>query len=541
MSPERRVVALVLPDLLCELAEAREPFRAEPVKRATEKTPFAVVWALEAPTGDAPQKRPSSERPPTDDRLVAVSEAARRAGAHVGQRAVEAQAELAHLAVLEVSRTEVREALERVAEVSLAFGAPVGIEMPDTVWVDITGAAHLWGGERELAEELASRVRGLGVRSQLAVASGPHLARAFAQWELLGPEGVCVVSERDTVERFGKLPLCALPLDAERLTWFSRLGLLEVRDLTRLPSSALAARLGPLAGRVLGLLAGQDPAPLVAYEPPRVLREQSSWEEPVSGTEPLLFVLRGLLGRISARLEGRGEAAQALEVRLFHDRAIAEHRGVAREHELRFDLVTPLWREMELERVVRSRLERTELAAPTLGVEVVVPQLSVAPTRQLELAEGASQRDELPVLLAELGADVGAERVGVLTWVDHHCPESQSRLEPVRKVRSFRGAASSASPLRSARGTEVFTRLLPEPLQLSAQLRLGETLAVGPRLYCIEQMRFVERLEGVGWWTSAPASRDYLRLWLRGPDGGLDALVFVDRATGKRYLQAFAD
>jgi protein ImuB len=260
----------------------------------------------------------------------------------------------------------------------------------------------------------------------------------------------------------------------------------------------------------------------------------------VSGSGPLLFVVRGLLARLSARLEGRGEAAQVLVVRLFHDRAIAEHRGVALEKELRFELAAPLWRETELERVVRSRLERTEVGAPTRGLEIVIEELTLATAQQLALTEGGKSRaEELPVLLAELGADVGSERVGVLELVDSHRPEAQSVLEPVRRARST--AQRKRTRTLSMRVTCAFTRLLAEPVQLVAQLRVGESVVVGPRLYSIERVRFVERLEGVGWWTETPASRDYLRLWLRGPEGGLDALVFVDRASGKRYLQALAD
>jgi protein ImuB len=168
----------------------------------------------------------------------------------------------------------------------------------------------------------------------------------------------------------------------------------------------------------------------------------------------------------------------------------------------------------------------------------VIPELTVAPAHQLALTEGGKSRtEELPVLLAELGADVGSERVGVLELVDSHRPEAQSVLEPVRRME--RRSKRARQP--SMRVTCAFTRLLAEPVQLLAQLRVGESLVVGPRLYSIERVRFVERLEGVGWWTETPASRDYLRLWLRGPEGGLDALVFVDRASGKRYLQALAD
>ncbi len=557
MLPERRVVAIVLPDLLCELVLARDPFgRAGLSGREGKAVPFAVVWRDE-------QKENGSESK-AGERLAAVSRAAQRAGVHVGQRVAEAQAQLAHLAVRDIEEGEVRAALERVAEVALAFGTPVALELPDTVWVEVTGGAHLWGGEENLVEELASRVRALSHRAQIAVANGPHLARAFACWDTLDETRVVRVAASESAERLKKLPLQALPIDDERRAWFSRLGILEIGQLATMPPKALSARLGANAQRVFGLMRGYDSAPLTPFAPPRVLSEERSWDEPVSALESLLFVVRGLVSRLSARLEGRGEAAQVLCVHFSFDRAIARHRGIPPERELRFDLAAPLWRETELERVVRSRLERLELGAPTRALRITVPELTVAPAHQLDLSGAASGPalglEELPVLLAELGADIGSERLGVLRLVDDHCPEGQSTLEAVKSTARKAKKAPQTPPNDAASGA--FTRLLPEPVVLTSALGVGETLVVGTHLYSIQKLRFVQRLESVKWWTTQPTSRDYLRLWLsekRGPaersghgardahdakragQGGIEALVFIDRATGKRYLQAIVD
>ena len=50
-----------------------------------------------------------------------------------------------------------------------------------------------------------------------------------------------------------------------------------------------------------------------------------------------------------------------------------------------------------------------------------------------------------------------------------------------------------------------------------------------------------QRLEAVEWWGAAAVTRDYVRLWLQGITGGFEAVAYVDRNTGKRYLQAVAD
>jgi protein ImuB len=286
-----------------------------------------------------------------------------------------------------------------------------------------------------------------------------------------------------------------------------------------------------------------------------VLTEETTWDEPVGGVQPLLFVLRGLVSRMSARLSGRGQAAQVVELVLHYDRSIARLRGAEPTLRLRFDLAAPLWREAELSRVIAARLERTELDAPTLGVGLEVPSLVRAVARQLDLSRvaggvlaGSRGLEALPVLLAELGADLGKGRVGVLRQVDAHRPESRSRLGSA--LSALRGRKGNAPGLRKG-GTGVPrpltglprapTRLLSAPVPLRAPIRAGAVLTLDQRLYTIERVAFEQRLSSVEWWTRAPVDRDYLRLWLASTEGGIEALVYVDRESGRRYLHAVVD
>src|SRR6185437_1402347 len=110
--------------------------------------------------------------------LDAVSDEARRYGVRPGQRVTEAAALHAALSVHRVSYGEIDAALGQVAEVALAFGpiaalrlreapadgvdrtprTPWGDAPFDTVWLDVTGAAHLTGGEEPLLAELEERI-----------------------------------------------------------------------------------------------------------------------------------------------------------------------------------------------------------------------------------------------------------------------------------------------------------------------------------------------------------------------------------------------
>ena len=110
----------------------------------------------------------------------------------------------------------------------------VALAAPDVVWVDITGSAHLFGGEEALAQDLAERVRELGHRVKVAVSVGPELARAFARWAAppsrASASGVNVIAPARTALAAAELPIQALPLGPDNLGYLTRLGLLTLGE-----------------------------------------------------------------------------------------------------------------------------------------------------------------------------------------------------------------------------------------------------------------------------------------------------------------------
>jgi protein ImuB len=559
---ERRVAALVLPALLCELAEAprgvprgavkSSSARHRPEKSSTQSSATSLKPGEPLPLGVVLlEKTGSDEEVVSTSILSAVNDAALRLGVRAGQTLAEARVLASRLLVRRVPQAALDTGLGSIAEIALGFGATVAFSAPDTVWVDVTGAAHLFGGEAGLMAELVARVREAGHRVRAALAGGPRLAQAFARFGDLGKEGYALVSAAHTRRELGRLPVRALGLPSSIESWLIRLGVLTLAALDELPKGALAARLEAQANSVFELLSGRDSTPLVAYTPPRSVVEEISWDEPAAGSEPLLFALRGLSSRLGARLSGRGEAARALVLDIKADATIARFRGAPLSTRLEFLLPKPLWKSEELNRIVASKLERVTLEAPSLGLRLEVTELDEAMPRQLELglwgASISGAIDELPLVLAELTADLGEERVGVLNLVEAHRPELASELVPAlppakprlkktRRVKSVR----IAKPEGADGLVHRLTRLLPQPVPFDAPLRKGVTLALGRRLYTIESLRFEQRLEAVEWWAGA-VNRDYVSVGLRGADGVIEGLVYVERESGKRYWQGVVD
>jgi protein ImuB len=589
---ERRILCVYLPRLLSEVigprslslqdvspeAELRRRKSDDSQKRRHPPTGIVLV--------DSSADECNNVR--SNDRLDAVSRQAERAGVRAGQTITEARALVADLQIVNLEREEVELRLIAVAEVVRKYGMTVSWHFPDTVWVDTTGVSHLYGSEEELAVELQEQVRLLGHVARVCLAAGPFVSRALARF---GTKPCAVVPREQTAQAMGELPLLALPLSAEKVAFLSRLGLFTVAELRALPEKTAASRLGENALEVLALAQGVDRSPLKTGEFPRVLSEEIDWDDLAFGLEPLLFALRGLLSRLSARLRGRGEACSRLELCLRHDPAIARHRGVLSQTLIELELSTPLYQEGDLERALKSRLSKLELRAPTIGLKLCAEQLSPALMDQMGLAEaslsgtarsagaafvvGQGRLQELALLLAELEADVGPEGLGTLSLRSHLRPEARSVLEPVSRPKSAKKRLSKNSSFppsprvpaqKSSRARaaskgkaadqrvakeaalylsnpsfERITRLVRRPRPLGTPLSVGASFGMGNELYTIESLRFVERLDGVEWWTPEATSRDYFWAWLSSPCGGAEALLFVDRNTKETYLQAWGD
>ena len=147
--PARRILAIWLAQLAIDRWRLAEGLRAG---EGADAAPLALITE----TAHGP-------------RIAACNPAAGDAGVRAGMMLGDARALYPALAVAPADPASDLALLERLALWAQRWGPWSALDPPDGLIVDVTGVAHLYGGERGLIDDAARRLaaRGLEARLQL--------------------------------------------------------------------------------------------------------------------------------------------------------------------------------------------------------------------------------------------------------------------------------------------------------------------------------------------------------------------------------------
>jgi len=517
----------------------------------------------------APEDRPAAEAAPTaliletahGPRITAANDAGLAAGARAGMLLADARALCPELAAVPGDPAGDLAALEKLAVWAQRWGPWSALDPPDGVLVDVTGAAHLFGGEEALLADVvrAFAARGFTVRAALAPTAGAawalsHYGRAGAIIPPRNGEGdhakhgggasgaapMTRLSDRggsplhhpaggpppptgedDMLRLLADLPVAALRLDDDVLTVLRRLGIKRLGELAGVTGAgeddlareaaardALRRRFrnrsSPAANPLLRLdqLLGKVPEPLlpvVARPMPMVQRRLA---EPLRHRAPLDHVVEDLAGNMGRALEARGEGARRLELALW--RVDGE----------------VLMRRIELAAATREAAHITRLFAKRLddidagfGIETVQLRASWSEALALTQADLDAAAEEHGTALAacidRLTVRLGPRAVTRPVARASHLPErAQAWQPPLDPVPPQQGAlAFHTRPLKLLDRPEPIAVLYASPDGFPQRFRWRGTV------------REVVRVEGPEriapeWWRerSTTRLRDYYRI-----------------------------
>ena len=244
--------------------------------------------------------------------LVAGDEQAHALGLMPGMTLATARALHPHVHVHEADPDADRALLHALADAAERYTPLVGVVGEDTLILDITGAAHLYGGEEGLLNDARERIAARGFHIRTAIAGSPVTARAVA---LYGAGGIIAPSH--DAEAVQSLPIAALGLDAARRASLERLGLKRIGDCASRPRAPLAERFGKDFIDKLDALTGRVETPISPRRSLPACIAERRFAEPIGHEEDVRRSLLTLAADLKRILEKRGEGARALELAFF--------------------------------------------------------------------------------------------------------------------------------------------------------------------------------------------------------------------------------
>lgn len=474
-------------------------------------------WRSGRPTANVPMNGQPASRPLVVSRLdrnarriAALDERAEALGLKCGMGIADARAMHPAIDIVEAEPQADQRLLEGLADWCDRYTPLVALDGVDGLFLDITGCAHLFGGESAMLDDMVVRFRQQGFCARAGIASTVGAAWAAARFS-----NGRVVAAGEEENFLAPLPLTALRLEPSVRESLESVGLRGAGAVMATPRAPLVRRFGaPLLLRLDQALGRLDEAvsPRLPTAPLSVERHLA---EPVTQVEDIERLVKNLSQALKPDFERRGEGARALGLTLFRVDGAVSRIAVGTSRPLRDPAV--------IQKLFHERLAAIGQDFDAgYGFDLVrLSVLSVAPfaMQQTDLAGQANDEGAGMELFADrVRARLGEAAVLKPMRVESHLPERAIALMPFAEA--LPGKTKKVVPLvQPERPIRLFR--LPEPVDVPAtELPEGPPLHFRWRraVYRVMRAEGPERI-APEWWRRAsdqgPAelpTRDYFRV-----------------------------
>lgn len=481
--------------------------------------------------------------------LVSMNPEAEAAGLRQGQPLRDATAMCPTLITAPENPAEDAAFLRALRRWAGKFSPWVAEEAPDALVIDLTGCAHLFGGEDGLMAQVEEDCADLGLSLRASIADTRGAAWALARYagagsaqtrsgdairqeahatrsraarrfsrqpnvtsQQSGPAGM-IAAPGQTRQALAALPLPALRIAPAAVEALGRLGLRRVEDIMGMPRAALARRFGAEVLRRLDQALGVDPEPVNPAAAPLHFAMRMSFPEPIGLIDDVTAGMDRLLPPLCAKLaaKGRGARRVRLEAQRSDGRVEVVEVGLARASQ-EVDRIRPLLL-LKLDQIDagfgidRLRLEAVETE----------PMHALQHRGHLEAAADVAARQgadtALEDLIGKLGTKLGQEAVVRLHPADSNIPEKSAM------TLAAAWSLPTAEPWPEPRAPRPIVIFRPEPVNAPPERTPPAQFRWRRRSFDLRFAVGPERLLPEWWlddpeWRSGP--RDYWRVEVAG-------------------------
>ena len=249
--------------------------------------------------------------------VTAANDSASAAGIAPEMALADARTLLPALATVPADPDADRALLDRTVSWCGRYTPWAAAEGSNGVWLDVTGCAHLFGGERALLDDLRTRLAGHGLDARAALADSPGAAWAVSHYGGADGQGRTVVPAGGAAAALADLPVAALRLGSATVTGLMRLGLKRIGDLYDMPRAPLIARFGDTVALRLDQALDRIPEPISPHRAPPRYRVRLAFPDPIGLVDDIAAGLRRLLHGLCAQLDRKQRGCRRLELTLY--------------------------------------------------------------------------------------------------------------------------------------------------------------------------------------------------------------------------------
>jgi protein ImuB len=440
--------------------------------------------------------------------IHALDDMAARSGLTIGLPLANARAICPELTVFDADEAADAKTLNDIADWCDRFTPLVALDPPSGLFLDITGCAHLFGGERALLQTVCGALTRRGFAVSAGIAGTSVCARTITR-HVSGK----IVADGEEADAVSLLPVSALGADAAITVGLRRAGLKTIGDVASRARHEISARFGGRFTTLLEHALGQGDAPISPRKPLPDYIVEKRFPEPVATEGVISINLSALAAMLVAAMDRQGKGARRLEASFFRTDGAVRTISV--------DTGRPVTKTEMIDRLFRERLESlSDPLDPGFGFDLIrlsASRTEIVVQQQRDLDANVHDNDELSALIDRIAARIGGKRVVVHLPEDTHIPERAVLAAPAQH--HLAAAARAAWPARvksepPLRPLRLFEK--PEPIKVPFA-----TVPDGPphhftwrrALHAVVRVEGPERI-AMEWWKQdgKTLTRDYFRV-----------------------------
>ncbi|QYK41756.1 MAG: DNA polymerase Y family protein [Paracoccaceae bacterium] len=365
----------------------------------------------------------------------------------------------------------------------------VGLEETHGLTLDITGAAHLWGDERAMLDDMQWRLEraGLAVRIGLADTRG-------AAWAL-AHHGGGIARPGESLAALEALPVAGLRLDQETNIALQRLGLRTIGALARASRAPLARRFGPGLLTRLDQATGVQPEAITPLGDPPPYAVRLTLPEPIGLVPDVMAGTARLLDALCSRFRVQETGARALRLTL---RRI-DQQSLQVDLRLAAAMRDPA-------RILPLFARAVEGLDSGFGIDQLrLEAIQVEPLPIQQVGPASEAPDRLDNLITRIGTRIGLDNILRFVPADSHIPERSFVMAPAAGTKACEGwRAPRPRPLRLFAPEPIATHGAAPPARFRwRRMRLTTARATGPERIAPE------------WWVGEDSRHSGLRDYWR--------------------------